>query len=68
MSKIESVNSVDIHEINGDDAPMINGPKLIIKNHWNQRCFVIVKIDDKELTVSASDLIKAITNSQNVHS
>lgn len=68
MSRIESVNTVQAYEENGKDCFRVaDRPTMVVKNHWNRRDFVMVKIGETTLTVCADDLIAAIENSQNAN-
>jgi len=60
------VNEIDIYEID-DKAVKIGDPTPTIKilSHWNRNCLVVIMIEGKEYTVSASDLSKAINNAIN---
>ena len=58
------INKIDIVEVNGSEViSPIKQPILEIGNHWNRSTLVVIKIDDKEMTVSADELRKAIENS-----
>lgn len=58
---------IDIYEINGEESGLSNEAQLTVKNHWNRKNFVILNMNDKEITVVADDLKRAIENAQNVH-
>lgn len=69
MKNFESVNSIEIYEINGEDMRGLksNTPKLKVREHWNENDFVVIEIDNMKFTVLAKQLEKAIENAQNVH-
>ena len=52
------LNSYDSLDKTRDDA-------LTVQNHWNSNRLVVLKIGNEEVTVNASDLIKAINNATN---
>jgi hypothetical protein len=70
MSKgFESINSLDIYETDGSEEKGLSSdrPKVIVKEHWNRREFVVIEVNGKELTVLADELKRAIDNAQNAH-
>jgi len=68
MKTFESINSLDIYELNNIDQFGIDMPKLTVKNHWNRSQFVVIQMPSGEsATVNASALIKAVRNAENAH-
>lgn len=67
MERIESINLVEIYEIDGEDKTGLDMPKLTIKEHWNSREFVVLWMDGNKITVLADQLKRAISNAQNAH-
>lgn len=68
MKPIESINRVDIYEMNGTDVFGIDQPKVTVRNHWNRQAFVVIETPSGEIfTVNATALEKAIRNAQNAH-
>lgn len=65
MNKTES--KIDIYEIDGSEIRGLDKPQLKVSNHWNRRELVCIDLDGKSVTVSASILVKAIENAQNIH-
>ena len=63
-SKFKSTNTIQIYEINGIECKT---PKLIIREHWNKKQFVVIEIGGVDCTVVAEELKRAIDNSQNAH-
>lgn len=66
---IESINKIKIYEKNGQKINTVKDkrPSITIKEHWNIRDFIVIKIGEISYTVSARDLKKAIENAQNAH-
>jgi len=63
---IEVINSVPIYEIDGEEKGLPNDDETLqIKSHWNNNKMVIIKLNDKEVTVAAEDLEKAVVNATN---
>jgi hypothetical protein len=64
MITVES--KVQVYEVNGKDAPAIDGPKLTVTSHWNLNDRVTLQFDGGEkFTVVAADLRAAIDNATN---
>ena len=58
------INKIDILEVNGSEViSPIKQPILEISNHWNRTSLIVIKFEDKEITISADELRKAIDNS-----
>ena len=67
---MKTVNELDIYEIDGKEVLFAEKKeqKVRISNHWNlSRMVVIYTPDGKQLTVIASELIRAINNATNAH-
>lgn len=66
---IDVENKVQLYEKDGEKYSSIGDGKehLIVKNHWNDRDMVVLKLGKKRVTVSARDLEAAIKNSTNVN-
>lgn len=64
MIKVSS--QVTIYEMNGKETT-IERPRLVVKSHWNNEDFVILIFEDKEITVTAKDLVAAITNATRIN-
>jgi len=47
--------AVDLIEIDGKAAP-IDGPKLVLRSHWNHDEWVVLEFAGKKITVKSSDL------------
>lgn len=59
---IKVKNEVGIYEIEGEEAPPIEGPTIEVLSHWNRDDLVVLKVDEKSYTVLARDLNAAISN------
>ena len=61
------INEINIYEIDEVEVKSIeNETQLSIKSHWNYGDRIILKgLDNKEITVIASELIRAINNATN---
>jgi len=66
-NSFESINKIDIYEKNGLKIEGIDKPKLIVKEDWLQKIFVVLEINDIKIKVVASELKRAIDNAQNTH-
>lgn len=62
---IKVSNTITVYEVSGKDSAVVNGPTISVRSHWNRSSLVVLQVDDKELTVSASDLQAAIANATN---
>ena len=68
MHPFESINKIDVYEIDGIDSIEVGKtPKITIKNHWNRGEFVVLIINNKKYTVLAHELERAIENAKNAH-
>lgn len=59
------VSKIQIYEIDGQDVDLKKQEILSIESHWNYHDFVVLHFGDKEITVNAEELIKAINNAGN---
>ena len=69
-SRFESINFIEIYEINGTEEKGLRSHqrKVRVREHWNRQEFVVLQIDEgTEVTVLASQLVRAIENAQNAH-
>jgi len=66
MSKLKSTNEIDVYERDNKECLPSKEYKLIIQSHWNRSSMVVLKFEDTILTVSADELLMAITNAKNV--
>jgi hypothetical protein len=68
-SRFESINLIEVYETNGTEEKGLRSdrPKVKVSEHWNRKEFVVIEIDGKKVTVLASELHRAIDNSQNAH-
>lgn len=57
-------NEINIYEKNGKDV-IAERAAVTIKSHWSRDEFVVLVVDGTSVTVSASDLRKAIQNATN---
>ena len=64
---IKVKQTIQAYEVNGEEVGVGKLGDIIIKvnSHWNRDYFVVLAIEGKEYTVSASDLTAAIKNAQN---
>ena len=63
---IKATNEIQCYEINGEDAPMVDVPRLIIESHWNSPDRVVIKLPDGgSFTVLVRDIEAAIRNASN---
>lgn len=69
MSRVNSINSIEVLEKNGQELNGLRSdkPTITIREHWNEKELVIVTMGDLSYTVFAKDLIAAIENAQNAH-
>lgn len=61
---------LDIYEVNGKEVtPLVgdNVPKLEVKSHWNRKDLVVIVFYGKEITVSNSDLSRALSCAEKAH-
>jgi len=63
----ESLNSMDVYEINEDEIVGIEKPKLVVSNHFIRKQFVVIEVAGVKYTVIADELKRAIDNAQNAH-
>jgi hypothetical protein len=58
------MNEVEPYEVNGNEANGLRSSKnlLRVESHWNRSEFVVLRYEEKNITVKASDLIVAINN------
>ena len=63
---IKVINEVKIYEINNKEVDTLKNT-LIVESHWNRDDYVVLKFDDKEITVSARDLKYALDNATNTN-
>jgi len=59
---IKVTSEVQCYEVNGQEC---TGPRVRVDSHWNRDAMVVLDIDGKRYTVSASDLIAALHNATN---
>lgn len=70
---INSDNTVDIYEINGQEQrPKVGSPhpQIHVRSHWNMDRMVVIKWhgdSGEEVTVNANDLMAAIKNATNTN-
>lgn len=64
---MKTESKIEIYEINGTESKPVERPVIIVRNHWNRRNFVVIEIDDKNYTVEAGELNRAIENAKNAH-
>lgn len=62
---IEVTCKVRIYDIGGKASVPANDSVLIVSSHWNQENMVVLRIGEKEYTVSKRDLEAAISNAVN---
>lgn len=69
MDKFESINTIEIYEVNGTETTGLSSdrPKLKIREHWNRKDFVVLELDGKKITLLAHELNRAVSNAQNAH-
>ena len=69
MNTIDVSSIVQVYEVDGAEIKGLKSdkPNIIIRNHWNRRELVELEVGGQRLTVSASDLERAIANAQNAH-
>lgn len=58
-------NEITIFEIDGGTTKASDKNKMIVESVWNSSTLVSIKFGDKLLSVSASELRRAIQNSMN---
>lgn len=58
-------NEIKVYEIDGEETGLGKSILMKISSHWNRSSYVIIKINNKEYTVLASELSKAIENATN---
>jgi len=65
----KSENKVLVYEVNGASTEHIGAGReeITVKNHWNDKDFIVLVVGDKEITVLADQLGRAIENAQNAH-
>lgn len=63
---MEVINKISIYEINGNETKF-GSEHLKIISHWNNEDKVVISLDDglRNITVSARELIAAISNATN---
>lgn len=61
------MNEVEPYEVNGTEINGLKSSKnlLRVESHCNYNNFVVLRYEDKNITVKASDLQKAINNAIN---
>lgn len=66
-SMVKSINEFRVIEVNGEGVSSIPGeaPKMRVLSHGKTADWVVIDVGGKQWTVSASDLRRAVTNSQN---
>lgn len=65
---IKVVNKVRVYEVNDKEIDNIKDEKTLeVASHWNVDRFVVLKINDIKITVSANDLEAAIKNATNTN-
>ena len=63
---IKVVNKVRVYEVNDKEIDNIKDEKTLeVSSHWSIDRFVVLKINDVKITVSAHDLEAAIKNATN---
>lgn len=69
-SRFESINLIEVYETNGTEENGLRSdrPNVKVREHWNRKEFITIEIDEKKVTVLASELKRAIENAQNAHS
>jgi hypothetical protein len=63
------LNEVEPYEVNGTEINGLKSTKnlLRVESHWNRRDFIVLRYEDKNITVLASDLSHAISNASNTN-
>jgi hypothetical protein len=56
-------NEIKVYEVEGDEPK--NDVVLVVNSHWNYSDRVVLKFEDKHITVLASNLNKAVDNAIN---
>jgi len=62
---MEVSNKINIYEKNGAELKISESQKLEVLSHWNRKEFVVIKFEDKSITILANELSKAISNATN---
>lgn len=62
--KMKITTEITIYEVDSKTTAVVR-PQVTIKSHWSRNEMVILRLDDKDITVKASDLKKAIENATN---
>ena len=65
-NKFKSTNTLRVYEVDKTDTS-VSDLSIYIKEHWNRKDFVVLKINGYEYAVLANQLKKAIDNAQNAH-
>jgi hypothetical protein len=67
MKMLTIETRIDAIEIDGKDVEGLpeEENQLCVKAHWNVNRFVVLEFQGKSVTVSASQLLKAISNATN---
>ena len=65
---INVVNRIKVYEVNDKEIDNPEDEKILeVKSHWSKNRFVVLKINDIKITVSANDLEAAIKNATNTN-
>ena len=63
----ESINKIDLVEIDGEKVKISDTIQMQVKNHWNYKDLVVIEVLGKKVTVLVNELQRAIENAQNIH-
>jgi endonuclease V-like protein UPF0215 family len=64
-AKIKITQEIKIYEVDDKEVPVGQDFTLGILSHWNWNDHVIIVSNGKKVTVSGTDLIRAIQNAMN---
>jgi len=59
------LNTVPVYEVDGQRVEGIESPKFTVASHWNEESKVVLEFGGKSITVTARDLLAAVTNAVN---
>lgn len=67
MSRVKVRSDIQVYEIDGTEVTVgLPDQIMTVESHWNRNEMVILSFGERKVTISASDLEKAIKNATNL--
>ena len=64
---MKSINTIVVYEEDGKKTGIGETKEMVVENHLNYKDLVVLHFGEKKLTVSRSELERAMQNASNAH-